>query len=79
MKKFVSQKTRNLIKAGSVGLIAAVASQGAFAVGWDYTAMLDDIDLSTIGTGALIAFAMMAVVVAGMWGGKKLLGIFGGK
>jgi hypothetical protein len=74
-------KTRSLIKAGSLSLVAAVAasSQTVFAAGWDYTTMLDGIDLASIGTGALLAFAMMAVVVAGMWGGKKLLGIFGGK
>lgn len=72
-------KTRSLIKSGSIGLFAAVAASNASAAGWDYTGMLSGIDLTTIGTGALLAFGLMAVVVAGMWGGKKLLGIFGGK
>lgn len=57
----------------SVMALSANAADGA----WDYTTLTSSVDYSGVKTGALTAFGLMVVVVAGIWGGKRIMRIFG--
>lgn len=71
----LSKASVALAVAGSTAL--AATSANAAGGGWDYTQLTSSVDYSGVTTGALTAFGLMVVVVAGIWGGKRIMRIFG--
>ncbi|EJO93118.1 hypothetical protein A471_15995 [Ectopseudomonas mendocina DLHK] len=62
----------------ALALPFAALSTMTFAAGWDYSAVMADIDFGTIATGVLAVAALLAVVYAGIKGAKIVLGFLRG-
>lgn len=62
----------------ALALPFAALSTMTFAAGWDYSAVMSDIDFGTIATGVLAVAALLAVVYAGIKGAKIVLGFLRG-
>jgi len=58
-------------------LVSMTASAADTGGAWDYSPLTNSVDYSGVKTGALTAFGLMVVVVAGIWGGKRIMRIFG--
>ncbi len=74
-------KTRSILKSTAVvlgvGVMFAAGGASAAGTGWDYSTVTAGVDFSTVTPGALSSFGLMTVVAAGIWGGKRIMRIFG--
>jgi len=52
----------------------AVAASASYAEGWDYSALTNGVDFSTIAGGVLAVAALLAAVYAGIKGARVVLG-----
>jgi len=50
------------------------AASASHAAGWDYSALTDGVDFSTIAGGVLAVAALLAAVYAGIKGARVVLG-----
>lgn len=72
------QKIKRVSRDLALALPFAAVSTFTFADGWDYSAVMADVDFGTIATGVLAVAALLAVVYAGIKGARIVLGFLRG-
>ncbi|HGP6087871.1 TPA: hypothetical protein ACLNNW_003633 [Vibrio cholerae O1] len=72
------QKFKHVSRNLALAIPFAIAASGAHAAGWDYSAVMADVDFSTIAVGVLAVAGLLAAVYAGIKGAKIVLGFLRG-
>lgn len=72
------QKLKHVSRSLTLAIPFSIAAANSHAAGWDYSAVMADVDFSTIAVGVLAVAGLLAAVYAGIKGAKIVLGFLRG-